>query len=178
MSVFALPPGAAACGGRDRGGARVPGTRPRPRLCFVAQPRPSSPPVCVLAYSCPTASEHFFVSYFKSILKCGKGEKKPRGGSVTASRLDVLGSSRFSESFRSPGLHAVSGTRFVCGVLEFVRLRDHLLVFLECVMDTCLMSVSQRGGFRSCRTMTESLASHYYKEISTFALDFGFHFLR
>lgn len=140
VSVFALPPGAL---GASRG---LWGSGPR--RCSSSWDPASSPAV----FCCPASpflssrlrpglllshgKRAFFVSYFKSILKCGKGEK------TSASRLDVLGSSRFSESFRSPGLHAVSGTRFVCGVLEFVRLRDHLLVFLECVVDTCLMSVS------------------------------------
>lgn len=140
VSVFALPPGAL----RASRGLWGSG----PRRCSSSWDPASSPAV----FCCPASpflssrlrpglllshgKRAFFVSYFKSILKCGKGEK------TSASRLDVLGSSRFSESFRSPGLHAVSGTRFVCGVLEFVRLRDHLLMFLECVVDTCLMSVS------------------------------------
>lgn len=146
VSVFALPPGALGAsrglwgsGPRRCSSSRDPASSPAV-FCCPASPFLSSylRPGLLLSHG----KRAFFVSYFKSILKCGKGKKKPRGGSVTASRLDVLGSSRFSESFRSPGLHAVSGTRFVCGVLEFVRLRDHLLVFLECVMDTCLMSVS------------------------------------
>lgn len=140
VSVFALPPGTL---GASRG---LWGSGPR--RCSSSWDPASSPAV----FCCPASpflssrlrpglllshgKRAFFVSYFKSILKCGKGEK------TSASRLDVLGSSRFSESFRSPGLHAVSGTRFVCGVLEFVRLRDHLLMFLECVVDTFLMSVS------------------------------------
>lgn len=140
VSVFALPPGALGAsrglwgsGPRRCSSSRDPASSPAV-FCCPASPFLSSRlrPGLLLSHG----KRAFFVSYFKSILKCGKGEK------TSASRLDVLGSSRFSESFRSPGLHAVSGTRFVYGVLEFVRLRDHLLMFLECVVDTCLMSVS------------------------------------